>query len=70
MFNGNPMESLYILIPIAVVFIVIAIIIFFWAVKSGQYEDLENEGKRILFDEKQFSTDNRNSSKKSKSQNE
>ena len=46
------MESLYILIPIAIVFVCVAIAIFFWAVKTGQFEDLDAEGKRILFDEK------------------
>ncbi|TVZ39945.1 cbb3-type cytochrome oxidase maturation protein [Alteromonadaceae bacterium 2753L.S.0a.02] len=45
------MESLLILIPIAIVFVIIAIAIFFWAVKSGQYDDLETEARRILFDE-------------------
>jgi len=45
------MESLFILIPIALVFVAIAIRIFFWAVKSGQFEDLDTEAKRILFDD-------------------
>ena len=44
------MESLYLLIPISVIFIVIAIRLFFWAVNSGQYDDLDSEGERILFD--------------------
>ncbi|UVW34767.1 cbb3-type cytochrome oxidase assembly protein CcoS [SAR92 clade bacterium H455] len=44
------MESLYLLIPISLVFIAIAIKLFFWAVKSGQYDDLDSEGERILFD--------------------
>ena len=45
------MESLYLLVPIALVFIVIAVKVFFWAVNSGQYDDLETEAHRILFDE-------------------
>lgn len=45
------MESLFILIPIAIVFVIIAITIFFWAVKSGQYDDLDTEARRILFDD-------------------
>ena len=45
------MEVLYLLIPIALVFVAVAIKLFFWAVKSGQYDDLDTEGKRILFDE-------------------
>ncbi len=45
------MQSLYILIPIALVFVAVAIKILFWAIKSGQYEDLDTEAHRILFDE-------------------
>jgi cbb3-type cytochrome oxidase maturation protein len=45
------MESLYLLIPISLVFIVFAVRIFFWAVNSGQYDDLDSEGERILFDD-------------------
>ncbi len=45
------MDSLFILIPIALIFCVIAIKLFFWAIDSGQYDDLEKEGRRILFDE-------------------
>ena len=45
------MESLYILIPLALIIIGVAVGIFFWAVKSGQFDDLDTEGKRILFDE-------------------
>ena len=45
------MESLWLLVPIALVFVAIAVRIFFWAVKSDQFEDLETEAHRILFDE-------------------
>lgn len=45
------MESLFLLLPIALVFVAIAVKVFFWAVNSGQYDDLETEGKRILFDD-------------------
>ncbi len=44
-------ESLYLLIPIALVFVVLAIRALFWAVNSGQYDDLNTEGQRILFEE-------------------
>ena len=50
------MESLYLLIPIALVFVVIAIRTLFWAVNSGQYDDLNTEGQRILFEEDQVTT--------------
>lgn len=45
------MESLYLLIPIALLIIVFAIKLLFWAINSGQYDDLDTEGHRILFDE-------------------
>lgn len=45
------MESLYLLVPVAIIFVVIAVRIFFWAINSGQYDDLNTEGHRILFDD-------------------
>jgi len=45
------MSIIYVLIPIAMIFVSIAILVFFWAVKSNQYEDLDREGINILFDE-------------------
>lgn len=39
------------LLPIAIVFVCIAIGIFLWAVKSEQFDDLERRGYDILFDE-------------------
>jgi len=44
-------NSLYFIIPIAIVFCALAIKAFFWAIDNRQFEDLENEGKRILFDD-------------------
>ncbi|WP_413701711.1 cbb3-type cytochrome oxidase assembly protein CcoS [Psychromonas sp. KJ10-10] len=57
------MSIIYVLIPIAILFVAIAVWVFFWAVKSDQYEDLDREGINILFDE---DLDN-NSSNKEKS---
>lgn len=45
------MSIIYVLIPIALIFVTIAILVFFWAVKSNQYDDLDREGVNILFDE-------------------
>ena len=39
------MSIIYVLIPIAI------IIVFFWAVKSNQFEDLDRQGYSILFDD-------------------
>lgn len=45
------MSIIYVLIPIAMLFVAIAVGIFFWAVKTNQYDDLDREGINILFDE-------------------
>ena len=45
------MDSLYILVPIAVVFVAAAVKIFFWAVDNNQFDDLEGPAHSILFDE-------------------
>ncbi len=45
------MESLYLLIPLSLLFLALIIGVLFWAVHSGQYDDLDREGERILFDD-------------------
>ena len=52
------MESLYLLVPGALIFIAIALKILFWAINNGQYDNLDTEAHRILFDnEKQKPND-------------
>lgn len=46
------MASLYILIPIALIFCVIVIRLLLWAIDNGQYDDLDKEAWRILAEEK------------------
>ncbi len=45
------MTILLVLIPLGVVLLGLAIALFIWAVRNGQFEDLEGEGARILFDD-------------------
>ena len=45
------MPALYIMIPAALLIVAIAIYIFFWAVDSGQYDDLDSPAHSILFDD-------------------
>jgi len=45
------MEAIYLLIPIALFLVVIGIAVFFWAVKSDQFDDLEGPAHSILFDD-------------------
>ncbi len=45
------MESLFILIPIALLFVGIAVKLFFWAVDNKQFDDLDSAAQSILFDD-------------------
>lgn len=45
------MDILYLLIPLAVVIMIVAVAAFMWAVRSGQFEDLEGPAHRILMDD-------------------
>lgn len=45
------MSALYLLIPVAVVLVALAIWMFFWAVDNGQYDDLDGPAHSILFDD-------------------
>ncbi|MCW8829644.1 MAG: cbb3-type cytochrome oxidase assembly protein CcoS [Gammaproteobacteria bacterium] len=45
------MEVIYKLIPGMIVLGLIFVGILIWAVKKGQYDDLEGDGQRILLDE-------------------
>ncbi len=45
------MESLIILIPIAVIIVAVAVKIFLWAVDNDQFDDLEGPAHSILFDD-------------------
>ena len=45
------METLVWLIPLALFLGGLALIAFVWAMRSGQYEDLDGAAARILFDD-------------------
>lgn len=45
------MSGLIFLIPIAICMGLVALATFLWALRSGQYEDLDGAGERILDDE-------------------
>ncbi|MFD1254249.1 MULTISPECIES: cbb3-type cytochrome oxidase assembly protein CcoS [Devosia] len=47
------MQVLGFLIPVAIFLGFMGLLAFFWAVRTGQYEDLDGSGERILFDEEQ-----------------
>ncbi len=45
------MSTLYFLIPLAAILVIIAVGLFLWSIKSGQFEDMEGPGFRILMDD-------------------
>ena len=42
------MEILYLLVPLSVIIIFFVLIGLYWAINTGQFEDIEAEGQRIL----------------------
>jgi len=42
------MEIVYFLIPLSVVLVFAIIGVFWWALQSGQFDNIEREGDRIL----------------------
>lgn len=42
------MEILYVLIPVSVLLVLAILAVLGWAVNSGQFEDIDQEGLRIL----------------------
>lgn len=45
------MEILYLLIPVSILFLLVAVAAFVWAVKNGQFEDMEGPAYRIIMDD-------------------
>ena len=45
------MTSLAILVPIALVMGLCSLVTFFWALRGGQFEDLDGAANRILIDD-------------------
>ena len=45
------MDILYLLIPLSVVLVFLIGAVFWWSLKSGQFEDLEGPAHRILMDD-------------------
>jgi cbb3-type cytochrome oxidase maturation protein len=45
------MELILVLLPLALLFAGLAVALFIWAVRKGQFDDLETPAMRILFDD-------------------
>lgn len=44
------MEIMYLLIPLSVILVFLIAAVFWWSLRSGQYDDLEGPGYRVLMD--------------------
>jgi cbb3-type cytochrome oxidase maturation protein len=65
------MTALSYLIPIALFMGFVGLLAFIWSVKTGQFEDLEGEASRILFDDDDaLPTEDKTTSKKSSENNQ
>lgn len=51
------MNILFALIPLAIILLVFAIWGFFWAVRTGQFDDLDTPAVRILLDDEDEGND-------------
>lgn len=45
------MQIVMVLVPLMLMLVAIGILLFAWAVKSGQYDDVEGPAHRILYDD-------------------
>ena len=56
------MDILYLLIPLSVVLVLLIGVLFWWSLKSGQFDDLEGPAHRILQDDDDPSLEGRSES--------
>ena len=45
------MEALFLLIPLAIIIAFVIALVFFWSVKSGQFDDLKGPAHSILMED-------------------
>lgn len=50
------MDIIFVTIPVTLIFIAVAVAVFFWATRNGQYDDMEGPANRILFDDEPQNT--------------
>lgn len=46
------MEVIYFLVPLSLLFLAAGVWVFFWAVKSRQFDDMEGPAHRIVMDDR------------------
>jgi len=52
------LDILYLLIPLSLLLVFVIAVIFWWSLKSGQFDDLEGPGYRLLMDDDDTPRDN------------
>lgn len=45
------METLYLLIPVSLVLVFLIGLVFWWSLRSGQFDDMEGPAYRVLMDD-------------------
>lgn len=45
------MDILFLLVPLSVVLVLVILVGLWWAINTGQFEDVEVEGERILHED-------------------
>ncbi len=45
------MQIVMILVPVMLILVALGVLLFSWAVKNGQYDDLDGPAHRILYDD-------------------
>ena len=45
------MSIIYLMVPLAILLALVAVVAFYWALNSGQFDDVETPAQRILFQE-------------------
>lgn len=49
--NADIVASLYLIVPVALLLCALAVVAWLWASRSGQFDDLDRESRRILHDD-------------------
>lgn len=47
------MSIIYVLLPLSLILALIGLVAYIWALRSGQFDDLETPARRVLFDDDQ-----------------
>ena len=58
------MSVIYIVLPLALLIAIGAVIAYIWAVRSGQFDDLDTPGVRMLHDDEEIGAPGKDKSRK------